>query len=275
MSVQAMAWALEQAEDVPPHLVALLIGLANHAKPDGTAAYPGTARLARYTRKSERQTVRDLQELLDLGLIQLGDERHVAHIRADRRPTVYDLVTDVRGDVGTSWDERGDAHDMSSYSARPDVDDMSPTTRRRPRGDIQGRHGVTPMSPEPSTEPTTTNSSKSVKLALGNAREPAEREPLPFDFEPNLEHAAIATHYGLDVIEERDAFTDHALSEGRTSADWDAAFRNWLRVSWRRNRERADRTTISATRKALDWLECGTDPPAEKPRLRAITGGAL
>lgn len=92
MSVQAITWVLEHAPDVPAHLVATLIGIANHADQDGCGAFPGEAVLAHYTRKSDRAVRKDLKALEELGLIRRGDQRIVMHVPADRRPVVWDLA---------------------------------------------------------------------------------------------------------------------------------------------------------------------------------------
>lgn len=93
MTVQAMAWVLDDAPDLPTHLFATLMGLANHAQKDGTAAYPSQATLAKYARKSERAVRNDLTELERLGLIRRGDQAAVsANVPVDKRPIVWDLA---------------------------------------------------------------------------------------------------------------------------------------------------------------------------------------
>lgn len=137
MSFQAVTWAIEDAPDVPPHLVATLIGLANHADRDGSGAYPSQDTLTHYNRKTARQTKRDLDDLQSRGLIRLGDQRFVAHLRPDRRPLVWDLALD-------------------RTRPRGDTDDTPPghgVTYRAPRGDTHGQNGVTPTSPKPKEEP--------------------------------------------------------------------------------------------------------------------------
>lgn len=111
VSVRAVTWVLDEAPDVPPQVVAVLIGLARHAGDDGSDSYPSEATLARYARKSVRSVQRDLAQLLELGLIRIpADQSAAEHIRADRRPTVYDLA----------------------YAPeRPDVDDTTSTSGRR------------------------------------------------------------------------------------------------------------------------------------------------
>ena len=61
MSVEALSWALNLAP-VPrdrggkrnPACKAVLVGLANHAGPDGSEAFPSVRKLVRYTELSER-----------------------------------------------------------------------------------------------------------------------------------------------------------------------------------------------------------------------------
>lgn len=98
MSREAMTWVLEEAPDMPPHLLGVAMGLANHAGRDGRGAYPRQDRLAWYARKSDRAVRNDLTALADLGLIRPGDPSLVAHMPADERPTVWDLAVERKRD---------------------------------------------------------------------------------------------------------------------------------------------------------------------------------
>src|SRR5687767_9938268 len=69
----------------------VLIALANHAKADGTAAWPSQAVIAEYAEVTVRTVRTKLEYLQDRGLIEPGDAQIVDHIRADRRPQVWDL----------------------------------------------------------------------------------------------------------------------------------------------------------------------------------------
>jgi hypothetical protein len=99
MSIEAIRWALNTAP-IPRNrrdassLAVVLIGLANHADPDGRNAFPSLATLARYTRLSERSIRYALRALEDLKLIENSDPEIVAAYvkRADRRPNGYDLA---------------------------------------------------------------------------------------------------------------------------------------------------------------------------------------
>jgi hypothetical protein len=72
----------------------VVVGLANHAGPDGTAAFPSLARLVRYTGLAERTVRTCLDRLAAGGIIAPCDPDIVAARikRADRRPQGWDLI---------------------------------------------------------------------------------------------------------------------------------------------------------------------------------------
>src|SRR5579859_2143698 len=100
VSVGAMSWALNLAP-VPvdrggqPSSACkfVLVGLANHAGPDGMGAFPSVATLVRYTGLSERTVRTCLDRLEGAGIISPCDPDIVAARikRADRRPQGWDL----------------------------------------------------------------------------------------------------------------------------------------------------------------------------------------
>ena len=100
VSVEAISWALNLAP-VPadrggqPSTACkfVLAGLANHAGPDGTGAFPSVATLVRYTGLSERTVRTCLDRLEAEAIISPCDPDIIAArlIRADRRPQGWDL----------------------------------------------------------------------------------------------------------------------------------------------------------------------------------------
>jgi hypothetical protein len=93
LCIRAVLWVLDDAPDLPPSLVATLVGIARHANDSGRDSYPSQGALARYARKTPRQVKKDIAGLLELGLIRRPDDQSAAvGIRADRRPVVYDLA---------------------------------------------------------------------------------------------------------------------------------------------------------------------------------------
>jgi Helix-turn-helix domain len=109
VSVEAISWALNLAP-VPadrggqPSTACkfVLVGLANHAGPDGTAAFPSVATLVRYTGLAER-TVRICLDRLEAEAIIASCDPDIVAARikrADRRPQGWDLnLSLVRHDL--------------------------------------------------------------------------------------------------------------------------------------------------------------------------------
>jgi hypothetical protein len=109
VSVEAISWALNLAP-VPrdrggkpnPACKAVLIGLANHAAPEGKEAFPSEKTLVRYTCLSKRTVQTALDRLEAEDIIRPCDPAIVAAKikRADRRPQGWDLSMHlVRGDL--------------------------------------------------------------------------------------------------------------------------------------------------------------------------------
>ena len=94
MSVEAIAWVLNHAPVESPVSKLVLVALANHAHPDGSAAFPSVATICRYTCLSERSVRQHLDNLEGQGIIRRCDPKIVAAYieRADRRPIGYDIV---------------------------------------------------------------------------------------------------------------------------------------------------------------------------------------
>lgn len=120
-----MLWALYEAPDVPARLVSTLVAVAAHASDDGRGAYPSGSAVGLLTRKSQAQAKKDMAELEKRGLLLAGDQHLAAHIRADRRPKVYDVPI-PRGSSGRApFDSRGSSGTATGLiqaqnGARPD-----------------------------------------------------------------------------------------------------------------------------------------------------------
>lgn len=94
MSWQATAWADSLDYDACGHLAyRVLIKLANVADENGHRAWRAHSVVADELGVSVRSVQRALKELEHTRrLIVRGDQRFVQHLRADRRPTVYNLA---------------------------------------------------------------------------------------------------------------------------------------------------------------------------------------
>lgn len=134
MSWQAMAWADGLPYDATtPIAYRVLLKLANVAADDGTRAWRSKKDMADELDVSERTIQRALKELRGSVLIQPGDQRHVTHIPANRRPTVFDLRMPRPAPRASLFDT------PSGETARGDSQGRQPNFR----GDVPGATGET------------------------------------------------------------------------------------------------------------------------------------
>lgn len=140
MSIRAMSWALKDAPVSDPVAHLILLGLADHAEDDGTNARPSQALLADYAHVSVRTVGYKIKKLAEDGIIIRGDQQQVAHLRADRRPTVWDLnLNRVRAKV-----LKQRTHDLQNLQTEaPEAYDLQPVADRKP-DDLQNLQTVEP-----------------------------------------------------------------------------------------------------------------------------------
>ena len=133
MSVEAIAWVLNHAPVESPVSKLVLVALANHAHPDGSAAFPSVSTICRYTCLSERSVRQHLDNLEAQGIIRRCDPRIVAAYihRADRRPIGYDLIiNEVREmQVGKQRGAAGAANGVQEMQERGAGDAPKPTIK--------------------------------------------------------------------------------------------------------------------------------------------------
>jgi predicted transcriptional regulator len=139
MSIEAMDWALNHAP-IPSDrknastLAIVLIGLANHADPEGRNAFPSVKTLVRYTRLRERAVQYALRDLENLGLITPSNRTIVAaHIpRKDRRPNTWNLAIhrSMHNPVHNLADEVHTVHPAGNDGVHTRPDGVQATTSR-------------------------------------------------------------------------------------------------------------------------------------------------
>lgn len=146
MSIEAVAWALRVPVGGSRKVV--LIGLANHAHPDGTDAYPSLDTLATYAH-CERSTARRAVNSLEAAgwIVAAGTGPHGTRrfrLRLDRR------------------EHEPPPREGGGKTPPVDGTPMAPATGG---GSTGARRGVAPTPPEPSIEP-----SMEERTARANAR---------------------------------------------------------------------------------------------------------
>jgi hypothetical protein len=227
VSIEAMAWVLG-TEVGDPVAKLVLIGLANHARADGTASWPSKKVLAEYAEVSTRTVVTKLQWLEERGFITLGDQRLTEYMRADRRPRVWDLLMSRGEDLSPREDDylRGEAI-ISPRSTERGEAVISP--REEPRGETPRTNGVKTVSPEPSLEPVR-DSIDGQSLPRDSARgQRLDENWLP---DKALIDEMRVERPDLDLKAEHAKFVDFWCSkpgkDGR-KLDWRRTWRNWMR----------------------------------------------
>ena len=100
MSVQAMAWVIENSQTRGNQYIVLLM-IANRADEDGASAWPSIRWLARRSRLSERtvqRAIRKLEKGVDLGIEKAAGPRGTNRYQVIMQPGLYRGDTPVRGD---------------------------------------------------------------------------------------------------------------------------------------------------------------------------------
>jgi hypothetical protein len=148
----AVLWVMDEAPAIPARLRYARAVIARFADEDGRGAYPSAAEVARITGKTVAQARRDIAELARLGQLLPGDPGLVKHIRADRRPNVYDLPMPrgAQGDTpsGSPRGAQGDTPSGSPRGAQDDTPSGSPRgARMRRTGSAFTRNGVRKRAP--------------------------------------------------------------------------------------------------------------------------------
>jgi len=259
VSNEAMTWALRDAPDVPSHAVAVLLGLANHADPNGRGAFPSQPTLAEYARKDVRQVRRDIEKLELLKLIRRGEQRLVAYLPADKRPVVWDLAMErvkefpepeTTGRPRPAGRPRPVASVPPDADDRPDLDVPSPPQEPSSQDcDRTSTSGGTPTSGrtykaerqdvgvrqtilEPTT-PTAEVGSGEVG-ARKRAAAPSRGTRIPDDFHITKEMWQWGNDNfpHLDGESQTEAFVDYWKSVPGAKGmkvDWIATWRTWIR----------------------------------------------
>lgn len=109
MSLEAYIWACDlRLDECSATSFRVLLKYADRADRFGYTAWRSVSDMADELGCSTRTIQRAIRELEEKGLMSRGDQRYVQHIRADRRPVVYDVETPAKKmrDATTSMSPR-------------------------------------------------------------------------------------------------------------------------------------------------------------------------
>jgi hypothetical protein len=151
VSVEVSAWVWQNVhlEGDPVAKLVLLI-LADQANTDGTAAWPSQALLAKKADVSARTVRTKLRKLEELGLIVPGDQQMLAHIRADRRPTVYDV--NMRAEISSGRKQASGREEVREET------DFRPSATLRPEAALPYDRKLSSYKPSLTTQKKPTGS---------------------------------------------------------------------------------------------------------------------
>ena len=95
MAIECMVWVLNQSDDLSTTEKFVLLGIANHSKPDGTNSFPSLDTLTRYTLLSKSSVQRSISSLVEKNYLEkvsgggrksntytINLERNVVELRA-------------------------------------------------------------------------------------------------------------------------------------------------------------------------------------------------
>lgn len=168
----AVEWVLYES-DAPAEQLPALVVVASFVDTEGRGAYPARSVVALLTRRSIRKTVADLAELLRLGHLIAGDWRRVAHIRAGRRPNVYDLPEKYRAWLKVRGEQPAPRAGKRGAGSAPR------TPSRGAIYDTDGVQSTTVRGADPAPKEFMKNSRKGAAGAQGSAPRPDAPPPPP------------------------------------------------------------------------------------------------
>ncbi|MEU4032329.1 hypothetical protein [Streptomyces anulatus] len=170
MSLEAMIWVLSgDAPVADVNEYAVLGAMADQADPDGCGTWLSKETIATRVKISEETVKRCWRNMSKRGLITRGDQSHVRHYRADRRPVVYDLLIpyDWFSNVDRINTERGRYGRPSLTPAdRPPI---AAAPAKKTRGDKGKTRPKKQTAPAPDQE----------AMERGNSETPREKSPPP------------------------------------------------------------------------------------------------
>ncbi len=213
----------------------VLLAIADQAKQNGTGAWPSVRRLAEMSRLTDRSVQRILRKLEEMGELRV-------HVGAGPHGTnLYDvLLPGLHQSAATSSKATGDRKSPPLTESRGDIKSPPPTQSQvtESRGDIlsgdsRPLQGVTPVSPDPRTDPKD-------HTHTPRAREAGE---LPLEPEPLRRRALTGSGVMAGTLP-RDHARCHQPCIGRVCLH-ESQFANFVRM-WPGNDDDQKRAAVNA-----------------------------
>lgn len=242
ISKTGVLWAMDEAQipDDDASVAITLVALARFVDDQGRGARPSRQELARIARKSVSQVHRDLVRLRELELIRPGDQSLVSHIRADRRPVVYDLAYAPQGTDGSASTHdgaqtQGRGRRGVGAPRRTDDDASDASRRSTTRGQRRSTHA---RRKDPEQDPEQSRAGARSRQHSASAPAPRSARARPVDIDTKARRlndaAKIAMErYGLSGVDALELAKDltadgYVPPEEWTEQAWTEANNAWL-----------------------------------------------
>lgn len=229
----------------------VLVSLANYAGEDGHA-WPSQKLVSEESGCGIRSLKDHLKWLEQNGFIR-RDTKNLGQGKGSRTSYHVDLkrLARISADAGAQIAGANNAR-AKSVSLGGGIPHL--TNRQEPSIPIEDKSSIGDKAQ---------NSTES-KIRSGRVRGSARKTSLPDNWAPTITAYATASKLGMtreEINHEADQFRNSAIANGRTYADWDAAFRTWIgnNVKWRA--ERAAKRSVS------------TSPGGKSSRSSILTAG--
>lgn len=279
MSLQAMQWAMSKApikrnaSQCRNRLV--LLALADRYNDDTGVCWPSIKTISSDIGVSVQTVHKAISDLESAGLITRGNPHWVAHIRADRRPTVWTLNLEM---VKPTEKIEPDNHVDEALSRGKDV--VTPSDSRgkdvlKPRGKDVLTNGVKTCLHKPKENPKSEPKDlfTQPEVENENAQPPKKKKRstatrLPDGWMPDEKVIAQMREEcpAVNLEFEHRKFTDYwvALPDSRArKKDWNATWRNWIRNASQRRPQRG--TSSSGSMDFVDLLNESRRQQAQEP----------
>lgn len=235
------------------------------------------------TKGSRKSTGRDgvwslLKELIDVGYCTRSQSRKADGTLGEMAYTISEQCTEPHTDFQGTEPHTGLPGTAQPFTANPPLvsTDVLASTQSEQGLIVSQAQAPAPTStpaPDPAL-PAAPAQAPATAPALqppappAPAQEPQDPKPkatrktsYSAEFEPNDTAVRMANELCVDINSAQAAFADHHCAKGSTMADWQAAFRNWLRNA--------------AKFAQQDAAKLGHKPPLERLHKKTYRGGML
>lgn len=280
MSLTAMQWAMSKApikrnaSQCRNRLV--LVALADRYNDDTGFCWPSIKTIATEIGVSERTVHKAIKDLEAAGLIERGNPRWVAHLRADRRPIVWTLnLGMVKPPEGQRPTDNGVGEALARGEGAITPSDSRGEDVFSERGEDVFNHGVKTCSDKPKENPKSEPKDlfTQPEVEKEKAQPPKKKKRstatrLPDGWMPDEKVIAQMREEcpAVNLEFEHRKFTDYwvALPDSRArKKDWNATWRNWIRNASQRRPQRG--TSSSGSMDFVDLLNESRRQQAQEP----------